>query len=254
MLVVSNGAVKSGSTWLFNILTSLREFAWPDSSFLTKSNAKHPTVAPGSLAQYLAGGSFNHRDEITKNHLDKPEHRELLLSVPAVRVICMTRDSRDVIVSAYYHGLLAHQVDCSFDDFYWDEGRMLLPKLARYQATWAEPHTQMEFTSFEALKSDFHAEAARLAKLLEVPIDDDGLERIREQTSLDSLREKYQDAPSHRTAEADFFRKGETGDWRNHFTDKMLADHDRICSKGISSLDRHLLVARAKRKIRRVLA
>ena len=75
-----------------------------------------------------------------------------------------------------------------------------------------------------------------------------------DETSLESLRDKYRDAPSHRTAEADFFRKGETGDWRNHFPDKLLADHDRICRQGISPLDRHHLLARAKQKIRRVLA
>ena len=45
MLVISNGAFKCGSTWLFNILTSLQEFAWPENEFLTKGNAKHPAIA-----------------------------------------------------------------------------------------------------------------------------------------------------------------------------------------------------------------
>ena len=84
--------------------------------------------------------------------------------------------------------------------------------------------------------------------------DAETIEQIRQETSLGALREKYQDAPSHRTAEADFFRKGESGDWQNHFDDKILADHDQICRKGISPLDRHLLLSRVKQKIRRVLA
>ncbi len=103
MLVISNGAFKCGSTWLFNILTSLQNFAWPETAFLTKRNTKHPAIAESKLAAYLAGDVYESRDVISKNHLDQPEHRALLLSHQAVRVFCMTRDSRDVIVSAYYH-------------------------------------------------------------------------------------------------------------------------------------------------------
>ncbi len=254
MLVISNGALKSGSTWLFNILTCLQDFAWPETAFLTKSNTMHPTIAEPKLAAYLAGAAFDSRDVISKNHLDKAEHRALLLAHKAVRVVCMTRDSRDVIVSGYYHDRLNRAFDGSFAQYYWEGGRTIIPKLMRYQSTWSQPHAQMTATSFEALKTDFQGEVARIAGLLGLSPDIDALERIRQETSLESLREKYQNAPSHRSAEADFFRKGETGDWRNHFDDKILADHDRIWRQGISRLDRHYLLARAKRKIRRVLA
>lgn len=254
MLILSNGAFKCGSTWLFNILTSLQKCEWPEAEFLTKGNAKHPAIAEPQLAHYLAKGNYKSHDVISKNHLDKPEHRALLLSNKAVRVVCMTRDSRDVIVSAYYHDLRKHRFDGTFTQYYWEEGRAILPRLMRYRSTWAAPHAQMTATSFEALKADFQSEVVRIAALLDLSPDAAAIERIRQETSLDALREKYQDAPSHRTQEADFFRKGETGDWRNHFDDKTLADHDRVCSKGISPLDRHYLLTRVKQKIRRVLA
>ena len=253
MLVVSNGAFKCGSTWLFNILTSLREFDWPEADFLTKGNAKHPAIAEPHLASYLSSSDFENREIISKNHLDKPEHRALLLSNKAVRVVCMTRDSRDVIVSAYYHDQRKQRFDGSFAEYYWSEGRTILPKLMRYQRTWAEPHAQTTATTFEALKTDFAVEVARIARLLGLSPDAETIERIRQETSLDSLREKYKDAPSHRTAEADFFRKGEIGDWRNHFDEKILADHDRVCREGFSPFDRRILVKRFKQKIRRVL-
>lgn len=252
MLIVSNGAFKSGSTWLFNILTSLQRFDWPDSEFLTKGNAKHPAIAERRLAAYLASGDFAGRDVISKNHLDKPEHRNLLLANDAVRVVCMTRDTRDVIVSAYYHDQRKLRFSGTFQQYYWNEGRTLLPRLTRYRETWASPHPHVVATSFEALKADFPGEVARIAGLLGIQPDPAAVERIRQGTSLNALREKYQDAPSHRTEEADFFRKGESGDWRNHFDSRMLADHDRICRHGISPLDRHQLLKRVKQKIRRV--
>jgi hypothetical protein len=254
MLVISNGAVKSGSTWLFNILNGLQKFHWPEPEFLTRSNTKHPTIAEPKLAKYLERGAFSSRDVISKNHLDKPDHRTLLLSHPDVRVACMTRDTRDVIVSAYYHGRLAHRIEGSFAEFYWDQGRLLIPNLMMYQRTWNEPHPQAVSTSFEALKADFRTEVGRIAGLLGVAPDAATIERLHQETSIDALREKYQDAPSHRTEEADFFRKGESGDWQNHFDDRILADHDRICRNGLSPLDRHHLLTRVKRKIRRVLA
>lgn len=254
MLVISNGAFKCGSTWLFNILNCLQEFAVPESAFLTKGNAKHPSVAEPKLGAYLATGAFETRDVITKNHLDKPENRALALGNKAVRVVCMTRDSRDVIVSAYYHDQRKGRFDGSFKQYYWREGRMILPRLMRYRDTWSEPHDQLTATSFEALKSDFATEVANIASLLGLSPDAAEIERIRQETSLESLRDKYQDAPSHRTAEADFFRKGEIGDWQNHFDDKILSDHDRVCRHGISPLDPHHLLARAKLKFRRALA
>jgi hypothetical protein len=251
MLVISNGAFKSGSTWLFNILTTLRDFAWPDSAFLTNSNAAHPTIAESKLEAYLATEDFRSKSIISKNHLEKPKHRILLLSKNAIRVVCMTRDSRDVIVSSYFDECRRGHFEGSFEKYYWEEGRVILPKIACYSKTWAEPHRHIESTSFEALKADFHGEVSRLAGFLGLSLDANRIDDIEQETSLDALREKYRDASSHRTEKADFFRKGESGDWRNHFDDNMLADHDRICENGLPRLDRHLMLRRLKQGIYR---
>ena len=137
MLVFSNGAFKCGSTWLFNILTSLRKFEPPEAEFLTKGNAKHPSIAARRLGDYLAAGDYRSRDVISKNHLEKPQHREMLLANESLRVFCMTRDSRDVIVSAYYHDQRKKRFDGSFAEYYWQEGRTILPRLMLYRSTWS---------------------------------------------------------------------------------------------------------------------
>ena len=254
MLVISNGAFKCGSTWLYNILTNLRDFAVPGAEFVTGGNTKHPSIAEPKLAAYLGTDAFEKRDVISKNHLDKPAHRALLLKQRSVRVVCMTRDSRDVIVSAYYHDQRKKRFDGSFAQYYWQEGRMLLPRLTQYRRTWSEPHTQMVSTTFEALKTDFRGEVMRIAALIDVPVNEGVIDRIRKETDIVSLREKYKDTPSHRSEDGDFFRKGDIGDWRNHFDETLLADHDRVCRQGIMPFDRHYLLAKAKRKIRRVFA
>lgn len=254
MLVLSNGAFKSGSTWLFNILTMLKSFDWPDERYLTKGNAKHPAIAEPMLKTYLNTGDFASRDVISKNHLGKPEHRDLLLGNDSVRVICMTRDSRDVIVSAYYHHLRKTRTERSFSQFYWEFGRELLPDLTQYAQTWAEPHPHLTTTTFESLKADFGTEVRRIAGLLGLQLEAAQIDKLKGQTDISSLREKYEDAPSHRSGDIDFFRKGEIGDWQNHFDDKILKDHDRICREGLSALDTHILIRRAKRKVRRMFS
>ncbi len=170
MLVISNGAFKCGSTWLFNILMALRSYDWPAEQFLTGGNTKHPAIAEPKLKDYLDTAALDESDVISKNHLGNPEHRALLLGHDAVRVFCMTRDSRDVIVSAFYHSLRKTGIERSFAQFYWSEGRNILPVLAKYTTTWAEPHPHKLATTFEALKSDFHGEVERIAGQLNVSV------------------------------------------------------------------------------------
>jgi hypothetical protein len=110
----------------------------------------------------------------------------------------------------------------------------------------------MMATTFEALSSNFHGEVKRIAGLLDLSIEASQIDKIEAETDLASLRQKYKDTPSHRTSQFDFFRKGEVGDWQNHFDDEILSDHDRICREGLSALDSHTLIVRAKRKIRRI--
>ena len=136
MLVVCNGAVKSGSTWLYNIVQELDEFDWPEVRFTSHSNSKHPTIKETCLADFLAEADFERRNIITKNHYGKVDHRELLLASPNTRILDMSRDARDVIVSAYYDRCRRHGFQGSFSDFYWRFGRPLVDNLRKYHDVW----------------------------------------------------------------------------------------------------------------------
>jgi hypothetical protein len=236
MLIVCNGAAKSGSTWLYNIVDRLLPCEWPPKDVLTSSR-KHPTIKPVRLADYLALGHHHHRRVITKTHYGRAEQRSLLLADPAVRVIDMERNLYDVIVSTYYDAKGRNGFRGSFARFYWYEGRTQADYLLRYHRLWGDGHPQVCVTSFEALKADFAGEVAKIAAFLGIEVTPARVAEIEQETSLHTLRDRYKDEPLYADAKNPFFRKGEVGDWKNHFDDAMLADIRRIERRGLPRHD-----------------
>lgn len=249
MLVVCNGAAKSGSTWLYNIIQSISSFDWPDSEFISNANSKHPTIKESLLADYLRSAEFVDRDVISKNHYGKKIHRDLLLSRPEIRILDISRDSRDVIVSSYYDECRRNGFSGSFGEYYWEAGRLLVHKLRCYHEIWSISHPQILVSSYEALKTQFDVEVTRIATFLGVDLVDKDLTRIYEATNIQSLRQSYKDDAQYNTTNNPFFRKGEIGDWKNHFDKKMITDYEKVNRRGIGMFDPVYLRNRLEKKL-----
>lgn len=247
MLIVCNGAAKSGSTWLYNIVAGLVQSEPPDSAFLTNSK-KHPAIRPERLAEYIATGEFAHRDVVTKAHYGSEALRAVLLSHPDVRVLDMTRNLYDVIVSSYYDACRRDGFAGDFRSFYWFEGRSLADYLLNYHRLWGDGHAQVFVTAFERLKEDFADEVRKIGEFLGHVPDHQRIELLAEGTQIDRLRHKYNDS-----RELPFFRKGIVGDWKNHFDDRMLADIRAIEAEGLGSMDLIELGNRVRRRVHQLL-
>ena len=248
MLIVCNGAAKSGSTWLFNIVKQLVAFEWPAADYISHSNSKHPTIMETKLMDFLRDVSFVDQNVLSKNHFSQQAHRDLLLSDPNTRILDMTRETRDVIVSSYFDSCRRNAYRGSFADFYWSQGRQLVNDLSRYHDVWAPPHQQILVTSFERLKSDFSAEVTKIASFLGVKLSAKQIVDVDQASNIKSLRKSYQDDEQYNTEKNPFFRKGIVGDWQNHFDSKMLKDYHRVKATGIGKFDliywRHRLWAK----------
>ncbi len=157
------------------------------------------------------------------------------MSRPKVYVFDIERDPRDVIVSHYFHETFRNGYQGTFQDFYWSVGRIDVAKLIRYHDLWRQAGPQVYISSYERLHADFSSEVKRIAGVLELSLSDSAIDEMREKTSLGSLRKDYQREP--RFEGEKFFRKGTTGDWKNHMDDSMLADLRRIEERGIGLLD-----------------
>lgn len=235
MLIICNGAIKSGSTWLFNILINLVECQNPPEQYLTGRSEKSPCIWPEKLEGFLAEADYKNNNYISKNHLNKPEYKALVQGNQDVFIFDIERDPRDVVVSNYYHDCFRNGYKGSFEKYYWGDGRFVANQLAGYHSLWANCGPRAYTTSYEGLKTDFPTEARAIAKTLGIELSDEAVETLKANTSIDSLRKNYKDDERYQGQK--FFRKGEVGDWKNHFDDKMLADIASIQEKGIGKFD-----------------
>lgn len=254
MLVICNGAIKSGSTWLYNILFNLADFKRPPEHYLTdnsRKREKNPCIQPLLVERFLAEEDIATRNYLSKNHIGRPEHRDLLMANPDVFVFDIERDVRDMVVSAYYDECNRNGYKGEFHRYYWDTGRYVADEVIRYHATWKNAGKRFCMVSYEMLHADFTNEVTRIAATLGLLLDAQTIESLRETTTIGSLRKRYQDEPLYK--EDKFFRKGIVGDWKNHFDPKMTRDVERIEMGGIGSLDRHLIARRCRDTLARLL-
>ena len=229
MLVIANGAPKSGSTWLFNILRNLREFAEVPREFLLDPENPNSEIIYDRLPDFLREVDFRSADYLLKNHFGAAHQRDAILSTPDVRVVNIKRDLKDAVVSSYYHEMRETGVRNSFARYYWRRGRFDAEHIRRYHATWEDIRDdRILFASYEALKNDFATEVRRIADFIEAPLSSSDLQRLSEKTSMESLRKRYNDA-----GEIKFFRRGETGDWKNHFGRFTLRDITLVETGGL---------------------
>jgi hypothetical protein len=253
MLVICNGAIKSGSTWLYNILINLVGAQRPPEQYLTENSRKrtrNPCIRPDMLSLFLEKEDFHSTHYISKNHLGSKEHRDLLIDRENIYIFDIERQVRDMVVSAYFDARNRSGYEHDFRHYYWKEGRYLAAEVIRYHALWRNAGPRTCTVSYEELHADFGSEVRRVASVLGIALDQQRVDKLRDETSLGQLRKRYQDEPLY--AGDKFFRKGVVGDWENHFDPAMTRDIASIEQHGIGPMDRHALLHRMQQLLRRV--
>jgi len=122
-----------------------------------------------------------------------------------VRVLHITRDLRDVIVSHFYHYRIQRNSDLDFSDYYWSIGRFKAHEVTIYNRTWELDSPNLFATQFGLLKSDFDDEVARIGSFIGKTLSPGEIALIAERTSLRALRKarNEEDKPESER----FFRK-----------------------------------------------
>ena len=233
MFILANGAFKSGSTWMRNVLRLMTDYAeipeqYQDPRFST-------WVDRYKLTSFLDNVDYSTTNYISKSHIYSPQIRDKILAHDNLYVFNISRDVRDVLVSYYYHLLRERRIREGFDRFYWLLGRYKAYQIQQYHAVWDIGTPNIYVTSFEKMKSDFAAETAAMADFLGLALTDEKVAFIQEETSLARQQKERgeDDKPEHER----FFRKGIIGDWKNHFTVEQLEDLQKIEADGLSFLD-----------------
>lgn len=217
MIVVANGGVKTGSTWLYKIVEHLTGFErvpnrfqrddWTSSSFTINDLSDLVDFAIANGSSYYA-----------KSHFDKPSERDALLDKnPIVRVCLMSRDPADLIVSGYYHHQRHGRVssDTSFEDFFWSaqapSARSMLAGIRRYEKCWRGA-SNVYWTSYEELHDNLRQQVGKIAKFLDVDLTAERLNTVESATKFGNVR----------SGPGEHVRKGQVGDSLNHLTSAMF--------------------------------
>lgn len=225
MYVICNGGMKSGSTWVTQIVRYLKEWDQVPSKYLNPK-WKNPSIDKSLLKEFLASNRFKTEDFYTKQHWANEDIFKSLLEYDDIKTINIVRDIRDVVVSRYFHDT---RIDATksedITEYYWNEGgQNKLVQYLKYQVFWHgnEKEKQPFLLYYEDMLQNHKERILDIAKFLGIDIDGEKLQQIYELTKFDS---------NSKTGDGEFFRKGVAGDFANHLNDKVMADIYRLANE-----------------------
>ena len=100
MLILNNGAPKSGSTWMQTILREALTPEFPESQW--RNDWKNPSVDPARLGAFIASSDWHVNDVLVKLHV--PASKDMaFLQRDDVRVIVTVRHTPDSVLSWFHH-------------------------------------------------------------------------------------------------------------------------------------------------------
>uniref|UniRef100_UPI00358FECCF sulfotransferase 1C2-like isoform X1 n=1 Tax=Myxine glutinosa TaxID=7769 RepID=UPI00358FECCF len=158
------------------------------------------------------------------------------------KVICVLRNPKDVAVSYYHFHTFNNMLP---NPGTWSEflqnfmiGKVGFSSWFDHVKGWWSLRKQPNifFLFYEAMKKDLGYEAGRLASFLGRDLSPEAMKNLVEQLSFNSMKANMDDKFPNVASPAgfsfkQFLRKGQVGDWKNHFTvaqnevmDQLIAD------------------------------
>ena len=254
MLVIVNGAFRSGSTWLTHIVRSIVEHSdIPNEYCNNRAWKKGTSIHSKKLKFFLQQIDYKHKNYVSKNHLNKVWHRKTILSYKNVYILDIQRDIRDTLTSGYYYYRSKGEFSGNFEKFYWRRGRYLTDYIKRYHEIWRYSSPRIYISSYEMLKAEFNVEVRKIGRFLGIKLLDTDITEIRKGTDINKLRTTWRE--QGKSENERFFRKGIVGDWQNYFNAEMLRDLENIQRNGLKNIERFMLklssvsLQKIKRKI-----
>ncbi len=247
MLIIANGAFKSGSTWQRDILQCILEYAKVPLKYASKKNPH--LIAERELPNFIKNEDIHARNYITKAHIYNEEIIKKIINRKDVYIFIITRSPEDAIVSHYHHIKNLKKLDFEFSKYYWKIGRYKLMQICNYQKTWKEFESaeNVYYSTFEALKRNFEGEIKGYLEFLGISGHQELINKIVEKTDINTKRKE-----SNR---AWFFRKGITGESKDYIDSKIRVDIDNIKDEEISVKDRfiYLIIIEARQKLKKAI-
>ncbi|XP_071506168.1 sulfotransferase 1C2-like [Diadema antillarum] len=256
---------KSGTTWMQQIVTMvqaggeveavskkhvlarmpfLEMTSKLDFDKMTKKSDQEETWRPRAMYE-VANKMASPR--VMKTQLP-PQFLPKQLQEKNAKVICVARNPKDVAVS-YFHfchyspGLPPYP---TWDQFFKDFCANLLPKGSWFDHVlhwWNRRHQpNVFFITYEEMKRDLRGAVVRVSDFLGKNLSDDVIDKITKHCTFDAMKKDPKANPDSVPVFAkavskkkSFMRKGEIGDWKNHFTVAQNEEFDELCRTKLSA-------------------
>lgn len=176
---------------------------------------------------------------VLKLHVHGCPHNARVLRDAKVPYLIMYRDLRDVAVSHVFYVQRTpwHPEHPDYNGLSIEEGlrhfgQTLLPEFVDWIRSWyANRDSERSLiVRYEDLLADTVATFREVARLFELPDDPDTVESIVEAHRFENLsggRDRGENADDS------FFRKGVSGDWKNHFTPQLKTQFKEVAGQAL---------------------
>uniref|UniRef100_A0A667XTA8 Sulfotransferase n=1 Tax=Myripristis murdjan TaxID=586833 RepID=A0A667XTA8_9TELE len=206
---------KCGFNWMVGVLRKIRAIE-------TRSEPEsRMTPSPRLLGTHL------HPDNIPASFYTKK-----------TKMLVIFRNPKDTLVSFYHfsNNSLVLQSGLSWDTFFSQflMGDVPWGSYFDHALAWEKriDDASVMIVTYEELKQDLSEGVRQISSFLGFSLTDAQIQKISEDSTFKAMKESS--AHSHGTLGSIFFRKGEVGDWRNHFTAEQSQEMDRAFSKQLA--------------------
>ncbi|XP_026077462.1 sulfotransferase 6B1 [Carassius auratus] len=218
---------KCGFNWMVSVL---RKILNASSGKDEKPPERPPLVEflPPDVQEKLAEmpprrllGTHLHPDKMPPSFLTKKS-----------KILVVFRNPKDTLVS-FYHFMNKNPVlpnAESWDKFFSDfmTGEVTWGSYFDHALAWEKrlDDPNVMIVTYEELKQNLPEGVKKISEFFSLPLTDEQVSSIAGQTTFSAMLENSK--KSHGKFGSIFFRKGEVGDWKNHFTDAQSKQMDEV--------------------------
>ena len=244
MLIICNGAFKSGSTWIHAIVLEVlkvNKINLLDAPVHYTNNINSPTtIIESKLFEFLDNENYVKNNYITKSHyfLKKTINRDYDSDI---FFLFVERDVRDAVVSHFYHLKKKYKFIGNFSLYYLFIGRFKAFEILKFNNMYMEKFGLDNFFKYSDMKNNFEVVLSKISAILNLKdLSEEEIMSIKQNTSIAKMRNdlllgktKYYSTVSE--DREGVIRKGAIGDWIGHFTIRQLTDIKRLESFDVSN-------------------
>jgi len=192
---------------------------------------------------------------IIKTHLSWQMLPKKLTSNPNARIVYVTRNPRDACVSYHNHWKVLNGYNGSFeifaDAFVNDVAGFYSPFIPHVLEYWKMRDLEnVCFITYEGMKKDLASVIRRVSSFLGKPVPENKISSLADHLSFDKMKKnkavnkeelvkvsQKEIKDDSKTDAPVFMRKGEVGDWKNHFTPELEKKFQKWENKWLEGTD-----------------